>query len=193
MNPQLTSVPSDRAGVDLYTVKLDSVDSHVQGYLAKPSKPGKYPALLMYEYAGVHKLRPADSVDRAEAGWLAFNVDSHDIPPTESTGAPMDYYEVGNRDREKCYFLDMYLRDARAIDYIVDSPDWDGKTIVLVGTSMGGQQGLAVAALNRRRVTAVIVNEPSGADTNGSLHGRKAGNRAQFCTNPKLPVADPPR
>jgi hypothetical protein len=25
------------------------------------------------------------------------------------------------------------------------------------------------------KVTAVIVNEPSGADSNGNLHGRKAG------------------
>jgi pimeloyl-ACP methyl ester carboxylesterase len=68
----------------------------------------------------------------------------------------------------------MYLRDSRAIDYIASRPDWDGKTIVIMGTSMGGQQSLVTAALNPK-VTAVIVNEPSGADSNGNLHGRKAG------------------
>jgi cephalosporin-C deacetylase-like acetyl esterase len=43
-----------------------------------------------------------------------------------------------------------------------------------MGTSMGGQQSLCAAALSRR-VTAVIVNEPSGADSNGILHGRQTG------------------
>jgi cephalosporin-C deacetylase-like acetyl esterase len=68
----------------------------------------------------------------------------------------------------------MYLRDARAIDYIRSRPDWDGKTIVFMGTSMGGQQSLVTAGL-RSGITAVLVNEPSGADSNGDLHGRKAG------------------
>jgi len=77
----------------------------------------------------------------------------------------------------------MYLRDARAIDYIQTRPDWDGKTIVIMGTSMGGQQSLVTAGL-RPQVTAVIVNEPSGADSNGDLHGRKAGY-------PNWPSKDP--
>ena len=38
----------------------------------------------------------------------------------------------------------------------------------------GGQKSLAAAGLNPK-VTAVIVNEPAGADSNGDLHGRKAG------------------
>jgi len=43
-----------------------------------------------------------------------------------------------------------------------------------MGTSMGGQQSLCTAALNPK-VTAVIVNEPSGADANGQAHGRLTG------------------
>jgi len=39
----------------------------------------------------------------------------------------------------------MYLRDSRAIDYIASRPDWDGKTIVVMGTSMGGHQSLVAA------------------------------------------------
>ncbi len=53
----------------------------------------------------------------------------------------------------------MYLRDARAIDFIASQPEWDGKTIVVMGTSMGGQQSLVTAALRPHRVT-VIVNVP---------------------------------
>jgi cephalosporin-C deacetylase len=79
----------------------------------------------------------------------------------------------------------MYLRDARAIDYISSRADWDGKTIVLMGTSMGGQQSLVTAAL-RSNITAVLVNEPSGADSNGDLHGRQAGYPNWPSNDPKV-------
>jgi cephalosporin-C deacetylase-like acetyl esterase len=69
----------------------------------------------------------------------------------------------------------MYLRDSRVLDYLVTRPDWDGKTIVLTGGSMGGQQSLALAGLRPDKITAVLVCVPAGADTNGDLHGRKAG------------------
>jgi cephalosporin-C deacetylase-like acetyl esterase len=39
----------------------------------------------------------------------------------------------------------MYLGDYRAVEYLASLPDWDGKTLVVMGTSMGGQQSLCVA------------------------------------------------
>ncbi len=185
INPVLTATATTVAGVELYTVRLDSLGSHVQGYLAKPSKEGKFPALVIYQYAGVYALRPETATDRAAEGWLAFDVDSHDLPPTEGTGIRNTYQSIGNTDRETSYFLNMYLRDARALDYIASRPDWDGKTIVVTGTSMGGQQSLAAAGLNPK-VTAVLVNEPAGADSNGDLHGRKAGYPNWPADNPKV-------
>jgi len=175
IDPQLTPVPSGNPNVDLYTVKLRSVDSHVQGYLAVPRAPGKHPALLLYQYAGVYALKPTESVKRAAEGWLTLDVDSHDIPPTQADGVPTNYFTIGNHSRETSYFLDMYLRDTRALQYMRSRPDWGHKTLVFNGTSMGGQQSLVTAGLNPKLVTAVIVDEPSGADTNGNLHGRKAG------------------
>jgi cephalosporin-C deacetylase len=69
----------------------------------------------------------------------------------------------------------MYLRDSRVLDYVLTRPDWDGKTIVLTGGSMGGQQSLALAGLRPERISAVLVCVPAGADSNGDIHGRKAG------------------
>jgi cephalosporin-C deacetylase len=63
------------------------------------------------------------------------------------------------------------LRATGAIEYIATRPDWDGQTIVVMGTSMGGQQSFAAAGLNPR-VTALIVNVPAGADVTAALHGR---------------------
>jgi len=181
----VTPTQSGVAGVDLYTVKLASVGSHVQGYLAKPAKEGKFPALVIYEWAGVHALLTKTVTDRAAEGWLTFNVDSHDLPPSQSTGVSQRYQAIGNTDREPSYFLNMYLRDSRAIDYIASRPDWDGKTIVVLGTSMGGMQSLVTAGLNPK-VTAVIVDEPAGADSNGNLHGRKAGYPGWPSGDPKV-------
>jgi cephalosporin-C deacetylase len=184
-DPQVVRAESAVAGVELYTVTLNSLNSKAHGYLAKPARTGKFPALVIYQYAGVYALQPRTAADRAVEGWLTFNVSSHDMPPDQPKGAPANYQAVGNISRETSYFLNMYLRDARAIDYIASRPDWDGKTIVVMGTSMGGQQSLVTAAL-RPQVTAVIVNEPAGADSNGDLHGRKAGYPNWPSTDPQI-------
>src|SRR5205814_550343 len=85
------------------------------------------------------------------------------------------YQAIGNTGRDTSYFLNMYLRDSRVLDYLLTRPDWDGRTIVLIGGSMGGQQSLVLAGLRPDKVSAVLVCVPAGADTNGDLHGRKAG------------------
>jgi cephalosporin-C deacetylase len=174
-DPVLTPMPTSQPGVKLFRVRLDSVGSHVQGYLAMPDKRGKFPALIIYQWAGVYALQPQWATNRAAEGWLTLDVDSHDLPPDQGVGVPRQYQAIGDRSRDTSYFLDMYLRDTRALEYVRSSPHWDGRTVVLTGTSMGGQQSLATAGLNPGKVTAVLVNEPSGADSNGDLHGRRAG------------------
>ena len=183
INPRLETVATDQPGVALSAVTLDSVNSQVHGYLATPTKPGKHPAIVFYQYAGVYPLQKSLVTDRAAEGWLAFDVDSHDMPPDQAT-APRDYARLGNTDRETSYFLAMYLRDTRALDYIQSRPDWDGHTIVIAGTSMGGQQSFVTAGLNPGRVTAMIVNVPAGANISGDLYGARRGY-------PNWPVDDP--
>jgi lysophospholipase L1-like esterase/dienelactone hydrolase len=103
------------------------------------------------------------------------------VPPDQ----PKEYYDalpeaikqyntIETRDRDKNYFLQMYLADIRAADYLASRPDWDGKTLVVMGTSMGGQQSLCTAGLHPK-VTAMLVNVPAGGDANGTAHGRKTG------------------
>lgn len=185
-HPVLTALPTSQAGVRLFRVRLDSVGSHVRGYLAMPDRPGRFPALIIYQWAGVYPLQTAWATDRAAEGWLTLDVDSHDLPPDRGTGVPADYQKIGDRSRRTSYFLDMYLRDTRALQYIRSSPRWNGRTVVLTGTSMGGQQSLVTAGLNPGKVTAVLVDEPSGADTNGDLHGRRAGYPNWDSSDPRI-------
>jgi cephalosporin-C deacetylase-like acetyl esterase len=176
IEPALTPVEAGVPGVEMYTFVLQSLGSHVQGYLAKPAREGKFPALILLQYAGVYALNAQGVTSRAAEGWLVMDVDAHDKLPSEPAGnVPRNYAAVGNTDRETSYFLNMYLRDSRALDYLMTRPDWDGKTIVLTGISQGGQQSLVLAGLRPEKITAVLVCVPAGTDANGDIHGRKAG------------------
>jgi len=176
LNPVLTPVDAAVPGVDLRMFQLDALGSKAHGYVARPEREGRFPALVQLQYAGVYALNAAAVARRAAEGWLILNVDSHDKLPSDPSGnVPRDYREVGNSSRDTSYFLNMYLRDSRVLDYLLTRQDWDGKTIVLTGGSMGGQQSLVLAGLRPEKISAVLVCVPAGADSNGNLHGRKAG------------------
>lgn len=191
-NAVLTPSESGRPGVEYATIRMDNVGgAHVYGQLAKPKRPGRFPALLILQWAGgPYPLQKQWVTDRAAEGWLALNIEPHDVPgdrPQSFYDALppelKNYHAVGREDRDKSYFLKMYLADYRAAEYLARRADWDGRTLVVMGTSMGGQQGLAVAGLHPK-VTHVVVNEPAGCDTNGPLHGRASGY-------PNWPADDP--
>jgi len=176
INPALTRVQTDTPGVEMNTFVLDALGSKAQGYVARPMQEGKYPALILLQYAGVYALNAHSVASRAAEGWLVIDVDAHDKLPSDPSGnVPRNYAAIGNTDREKSYFLNMYLRDSRALDYLETRHDWDGATIVLMGTSMGGQQSIVLAGLRPEKITAVLACVPAGTDANGDLHGRKAG------------------
>jgi cephalosporin-C deacetylase-like acetyl esterase len=179
----LTPGASDQPGVDYWTVQLNNVGgAHVYGQLAKPAREGKFPAMLILQWASPpYPLQKPWVTDRARDGWLVLNVEPHDVPgdlpPAFYAALPAaikSYQTIGDTDRDRNYFLQMYLGDYRALDYLAGRSDWDGRTLVVTGTSMGGQQSLCVAGLHPR-VTHVVILEPAGCDSNGSLHGRAAG------------------
>jgi cephalosporin-C deacetylase len=186
INPSVTMIQSDLPGIEESTFTLDAMGSKAHGYVAKPARPGQFPTIIQLQYAGVYALDPHWAAQRASDGWLVIDVDAHDKLPSDPSGEiPKSYTAVGNTDREKSYFLNMYLRDSRALDYLLTRPDWDEKTIVLTGGSQGGQQSFALAGLRPEKITAVLVCFPAGADTNGDLHGRKSGFPNWPSDNPK--------
>lgn len=189
IHPVLTPVETGTPAVELSMFELDALGSKAHGYLAKPKREGRFPALVLLQYAGVYALNARAVANRAAEGWLILNVDSHDKLPSDPAGAPRNYAAVGNTDRETSYFLNMYLRDSRALDYLMTRPDWDGNTIVLMGISMGGQQSMMLAGLRPERITAVLVCVPAGMDVNGDLHGRKAGYPNWPSDDPKVMAA----
>lgn len=184
MHPVLTEIAAPLPGIKFYRVRLDSWNSHVQGYLAVPARPGRFAAMIQYQWAGVYALIPWNCANRAAEGWLCFNVSSHDMAPDQASGVPTNYPEIGNTSRDTSYFLAMYLRDTRALDWVRTLAQWNRRTLVVTGTSMGGHQSLVTAGLNPGKVTAVVVNEPSGGDVLAALDGRMAAY-------PNWPVNNP--
>ena len=185
---------SDRPGVAYETVRLNNVGgAHIYGQVARPARVGKFPALVIYQWASPpYPLQKPWVTERAAAGWLAFDIEPHDVPGD----MPQAFYDalptmikqyatIGQHSRDESYFLPMYLGAYRAIEYLAGRPDWDGKTIVVMGTSMGGQQSFAAAGLNPR-VTALLVNVPAGADVTAALHGRTPSYPTWNVTQPDV-------
>ena len=89
-NPKLDAVDAKptkegKPPVEYYKVRMDNIrGTHIFGQLAKPKKAGKFPALLLVQYAGVYSLPPAQVVRRGEDGWLCLNIMAHDLPFDES-------------------------------------------------------------------------------------------------------------
>lgn len=175
-NPQLEKVDiatlKNAEGMECYKVSLDNIrGTHVRGVLAKPSKDGKYPAMLMVNSAGVSALDKASIVGQAKAGWLVLNVSAHDLPVDEADayyknlkeGALKNYFYIGSEDRETSYFLRMFLGCVRGAEYLASRPDWNGEVLIVTGSSQGGLQSFATAALCPK-ITAVMANVAAGCD-----------------------------
>jgi cephalosporin-C deacetylase-like acetyl esterase len=164
-------------GVEYDKVTLGNIrGSHVRGQLACPVQSGKHPAILMLQYAGIYPLRAAEVTSQAKRGWIALNISAHDLPIDEPAafyeqqdkGDLKGYPSIGNESRETSYFLRMFLGCVRAAEYLTSRSDWDGKTLVVTGTSQGGLQAMVTAALFKK-TSAMIVLVPAGCDTRAPL------------------------
>ncbi len=182
-NSVVEAADSGRDSVHYSKVRMDNIrGTKIYGQLAKPKRTGKFPALLILQWAGVYPLQRDWVVSQAEMGWLALNIMAHDLPLDrpqhfydELNGTKLAHYPaIGNDDREKSTFLRMYLSCYRAAEYLTKHPEWDGRTLIVMGSSQGGMQAIATAAIHPK-VTAGLVYAPAGCDLNGPKAGRAPG------------------
>ena len=187
----LTGRQADR--FQCYDVKVDCVNQvPVSGYLTMPlkAKPKSLPAVVSYHGAGV---RSASRIFRNNA--ICFDVNAHGILNGQTrayynnlrTNELRNYYYRNKNDREKFYFRDMYLRVLRALDYVKTLPEWDGKNLIVVGSSQGGAQALVAAALDPQ-VSLCLSGVPAMSDHSGNLLGRQSGWPRLFAAKNGKPV-----
>jgi len=172
MNPVLRAVESHRDGIDAYDLKLDCLKTMapVSAYFARPSgaKPRSLPAILRVHGAGIWSASLGDAVRGAEMGMLSLDLNAHGV----ANDRPRAYYAElertvlkgyshrGREHRETCYFLGMYLRLARALNFLTAQPEWDGEILIVKGQSQGGAQAIVAAGLDHR-VTVIGAGMPA--------------------------------
>lgn len=162
-----------------YDVKVACVGAPVSGYLTMPANaaPKSLPAIVSFHGA------PGGSARQAFAeGVIRFDVNPHGM----ENGHPREYYKKlfetthrayqfrMSRSRDKFYFRGMFMRVKRALDYVKSLPEYDGKTLIVVGNSQGGAQSLVAAGLDPD-VKLVYASVPAMCDHGGVLVNRVSG------------------
>ncbi len=140
------------------------------------------PCTHIPQWAGVYGLPQSRVTDRARQGWIALNIMPHDLPFDRPDSyykklfrtTYRNYWTFGADNRDTTTFLRMYLSCYRAMDYLTQMPEWDGKTLVVMGTSQGGQQAIMIAGLYPK-VSAMLAMVPSSCDVTGPTIGRAIG------------------
>ena len=185
LEPTLTPVESPVEGVEAFDLQVPCLGKPVSGYFGRPkdAQPKSLPAILFVHGAGVRSasLGSTQWAGR-EGGMLSLDINAHGIP----NGQPAEFYEslrdgelkgyshFGREDRDQCYFKGMFLRLMRAIDFLAAQPEWDGKTLIVYGSSQGGFQALAAAGLDSR-VSFICAGVPAGCDHTGVMVDRING------------------
>jgi len=154
--------------------------ARVYGILCEPKAPGKYPAVLKVPGAGVRPY-PGDK-DLAARGVITLEIGVHGIPVNMQqniydvlyAGALNGYWLFNFDNKETYYYHRVYLGCIRANDFLTSRENWDGKNLLVMGASQGGQLSLVTAGLDPR-VTGLCATHPAGCDWAAELHGRAGG------------------
>lgn len=165
--------------VELHALKINMPEGRpVHAYIAWPkdAAPASLPIVICLHGAGYSRSNAENAVRWAHQGTIAIDINAHGFPDDK----PKEYYDLlakgelkNYRNRpvtthKEFYFRLMYLRAVRAIDYAATLEMWDGKRILSDGSSQGGAQAIAVAAIDKR-VGAVCARVPAITDLAGYL------------------------
>lgn len=175
-------------GISCVEVELNCVGPKpVRGYMAWPSDAGKksLPIIIFLHAAGNNahtsahvknavnyaKTYHALAIDINAQGMLNQQPDEY---YKEIYGKGGELYRYSSREPalDDYIFKWMFLRAERTVDYMVTNPLWDGKHLIVTGTSQGGGQSSFLAGIDPR-ITAAAIRVPAMLDQGASLKGRE--------------------
>lgn len=184
INARLTPVEAQTGGVECFDLQADCVGAPVSGYYSRPTgaRARSLPIILTVHGAGVRSAELETAADWARQGFLALDINAHGIPNGKpdayyaelAKGSLKEYRTQGRESRDTIYFRGMFLRLVRAIDFLTAQPEWDGRTVIVYGSSQGGAQAIVAAGLDPR-VTFFGAAVPAMCDHTGSVVGRVNG------------------
>ena len=178
--------PKIVSGVKVFKVQLDNGELRANGYLLVPpdTKPGTLPLTVMFNGASTIGAfyKGADNMAK-QYRTLVFNMNLHDIP----IGIPRkdwskwrnsenirDYMYRDTGDPRKYRIYKIFSRVILSMEYLKTRPEWNRKTIIVRGGSLGGAQAMAAAYFEPKTVLCVA-NAPALSDHFGADRNQNPG------------------
>ena len=169
--------------VTVYEVSFNGLcpGNRIYGILCIPTAfTGSRPALLRVPGAGVRPYQ--GDMQLADRGVITLEIGVHGIPVTMPLqvydnlfqGALKGYWETNLDNRDQMPYKRIFIGALRAVDYLTQLPEWDGKVLGVTGSSQGGMLSLVCGALHPK-VTFVGVVHAAMCDHTASLHGKACG------------------
>lgn len=177
--------PDFKGKLECWKLKADCGEwGQLSGYLVMPVNAAKasLSGIVFYQSAGVLSVNLKYICDRSGGNKIAFGVNAHGI----DNGRTAEYYKELSReklegypyfnmdDRNKIYFVGMFLRAYRALRIVKSLPEWDGKNLISFGGSQGGGQAIAATSLDPD-VTFCVARISALCDHHGIFEKRKSG------------------
>ena len=169
--------------VTVYEVSFNGLrpGSRIYGILCIPTAfKGPRPALLRVPGAGVRPYQ--GDLQMADRGAITLEIGVHGIPVTMQQqvyddllqGALNGYWEADLDSRDRMPYKRIFIGALRAVDYLAQLPEWNGRELGVTGSSQGGMLSLVCGALHPR-VTFIAAVHAAMCDHTASLHGRACG------------------
>ncbi|MBQ7208805.1 MAG: acetylxylan esterase [Lentisphaeria bacterium] len=178
--------PRIRFGVKVCKVQLDNGELRANGYLLIPpdAKPKKLPLTIMFNGASAIGASYA-AIDSMTAQYktLVFVMNLHDTPVDiprkdwqkwRQSDEIRDYMYRDTGDPKKYYIFKIFSRVVLSLEYLKTRPEWNGRTIIARGGSLGGAQALAAAYFEPKTVLC-IANAPALSDHFGADRNQNPG------------------
>ena len=201
---KMTPVQSTKSGFNLFYVELEcnvyknETDGIASGYLSYPATASANTKLdLRVEYRGYGFVPASPGYND---GTATFSVCAHsldceraktdNIYLKQQEAKNTIFSDLYNRDKEKCYFRGMILRDLQAARFMVEyfgengfgdgrgKGMWNGESFIASGGSQGAFQAIAVGALDKN-ITLIKASIPWMCDVKGS-NGENGRRKSTF-------------
>ena len=169
--------------VTVYEVNFNGLypGNRIYGILCIPTAfKGPRPALLRVPGAGVRPYQ--GDIYLADRGAITLEIGVHGIPVTMPQqvyddllhGALNGYWEANLDNRDQMPYKRIFIGALRAVDYLAQLPEWNGRQLGVTGSSQGGMLSLVCGALHPK-VTFVGAVHAAMCDHTASLHGKACG------------------
>ncbi|MDR1783416.1 MAG: acetylxylan esterase [Dysgonamonadaceae bacterium] len=155
VQPDYQLVEQPELSNENYTVYIVNMRSYgnepICGYYAKPTREGKFPAIVQYMGYNAQPTPP----DTAWNGYATFILSVrgqglNDSMLVKGESTKNTWFSKGVGDKETYYYHGAFLDAVRAIDFVCSREEIDTERIVVSGGSQGGTLTLAAAALDKR-------------------------------------------